>query len=351
MLKLSNLARGIVFVFVLALALWISPAEACGCGAYIPRDGDAFISQEQALLRWDGHTEQILMTLGILGSSKEAAVILPVPARATVKLGSAQVWSELKELTKPQVKHEKRYIFPMMLGAGGAAPTGAAPVTLLERQTLGPFEVSNLAATDAKALVDWLQSNGYALSPTLAGALQPYITQGWFYVAVRLQPGAGDTLQGTLDPLWVTFASDQIVYPMRASKNAHTQQTVTVYVLADHRVSKTQNFGRTHISFADWIEPAALTQAPSLAAFVDRKLFLTKFQETVEPAQVNDDFVFKYASADEPAHDTVTVYDDDPLLAYAILLCLGLLLLSPFVLLLALAVFILRRWRPARTSV
>lgn len=40
----------------LALALSIEPTEACGCGGYIPQGGDAFVAQEQALLRWDGTT-------------------------------------------------------------------------------------------------------------------------------------------------------------------------------------------------------------------------------------------------------------------------------------------------------
>jgi hypothetical protein len=79
----------------LALALSSQPIEACGCGGYIPQGGDAYVTQEQALLRWDGTTEDIVMTLGVLGSSQEAAVILPVPSRATVKLGDAQIFDQL----------------------------------------------------------------------------------------------------------------------------------------------------------------------------------------------------------------------------------------------------------------
>jgi hypothetical protein len=347
--RLACLMRPLALGALLALALWIAPAEACGCGGYIPNGGDAYVTQEQALLRWDGQTEQIVMTLGVLGGSKEAAVVLPVPAQASVKLGDAQAFNQLGELTRPVIQEQKRYVLPFFMGAAAPPPVGAgAPVTVLSRQTLGPFEVSNLAATDANALVDWLKQNGYELSAGLGDALKPYVAQGWFYVAVRLRPGAGDTLKGTLDPLWVTFSASQLVYPMRASANARQPETVTLYVLADHRVQKTENFGNSQVSFADWLEPAAVRNGSALAPFVDRRLFLTKFEETVNPSQVNADFNFTFASTDEPFHEVIVDYVDDPSLVYLCLIGLGvLLLLLPLILLGGLALFLMRRRRTA----
>ncbi len=311
---------------VLLAAAMAAPAEACGCGGYIPHDGQASVSQEQALLRWDGQTEDLLMSLGVLGSSSEAAVILPVPSQAKVALGQTAVWPELSQLTQPLVRHEKRYVLPLpLMGAGAApAPGAGAPVSVLSRQTLGPFEVTNLAATNAQALADWLSANGYQMSPGLAATLQPYVAQGWYYVAVRLRPGTGTQLTGTLDPLQVTFASKELVYPMRASAHAPGTESVTLYVLADHRVQTAQDFGGSHVPFADWIDPAALAPGSTLAPFVNRRLFLTKFQEQVDPQQVNDDYHFSFASQDEVSHDVIVVEDDDYSLFYLGLACLCL---------------------------
>jgi hypothetical protein len=313
------------------LAVWmVTPAQACGCGGYIPHDGQASVSQEQALLRWDGKTEDILMSLGVLGSSSEAAVILPVPSRATVTLGQAGVWDELSQLTLPLIRHEKHYVLPLPLMIGAAAPGAGAPVTVLERQTLGPFEVSNLAATDSAAMADWLSTNGYQMSPGLATAFQPYVAQGWFYVAVRLRPGTGAGLSGTLDPLRVSFGSSQLVYPMRGSANAPGSESVTLYVLADHRVAKPQDFGGSHVPYADWVEPAALAPGSALASFVDRRLFLTKFQEQVDPQRVSDDFKFSFTGQDEISHDVVVVLDDDYSPFYLGLGCLCLVIVLAF---------------------
>jgi hypothetical protein len=334
------------------LAALAGPAQACGCGGYIAPDGNAAVAEEKVLLRWDGQTEQLVMSLGVLGSSSEAAVVLPVPAQAQVELGDARIWEELGALTRPLVVHEKRYVFPFGFGGVGSeampgSAGGGAMVTELSRQTLGPFQVSVLSAGDAAALGDWLNANGYTLSPGLAKTFEPYVTQGWYYVAVRLKPGSGPSLTGALDPLKVTFPAKALVYPMRSSAHSSVDEAVTIYVLADHEVVKDRSFGYTHTGFADWVAPADVAAAPAVAPFVDRRLFLTKFEDRVMPAQVDGDFNFTLAPQDYIHHDTVTVYDDDYSLVYASLICLGLLLLAPFVALAGLVVFLVRRRKPA----
>jgi hypothetical protein len=253
------------------------------------------------------------MSLSVQGNATEAAWILPVPSQATAQLAEADLFKSLQELTKPRVEY--RYgLFPpnMALGGGateGTAP-GAPPVLLLEQQTLGPFEVSILAATDAMALSGWLTDNGYNFPTSLAGVLQSYVQQGWYYIAIRLSPGAqGEALTGELDPLWITFQTNELVYPMRPSALATGRLPVYLYVLADHRVEKAQTFGDLHISFADWIEPATLPANSPLAPYVTRRLFLTKFEEQIwEPSRINDDYTFTFAAEDEVYHDVEIEY-------------------------------------------
>jgi hypothetical protein len=289
-------------MIAMILALAAKPAEACACGGYLPREGEASVTEEHVLIRWDGQTEDIVMTLGVLGSSKEAAVIFPVPTRATVKLADSKVFDALRELTKPRVENVYRFfpqIYEMVGGAG--APGG---VVLLERQTLGPFDVSTLAANDTGALTDWLTTNGYTLSPEIASGLQPYVAENWYFIAVRLTPGEGrDQLTGALDPLWITFPYDKIVYPMRLSAAARHSLTVFMYVLADHRVQKPMSFGNESVQFADWVDPAALEKDSPLVTFIPKKFFLTKIVESIyQPETVNDDYVFEFANTDETYH-------------------------------------------------
>lgn len=300
---------------LLLLLFAATPAEACGCGAYIPREGEGTVVQERALVRWDGQTEDIVMALGVQGNTTEAAWIMPVPTEATVQLGEAKLFDTLQELTKPRVEY--RYgLIPPSLAPGAAldgAVGGAAPVTLLRQQTLGPFEVSTLAATDATALSNWLADNGYTFPDGLDKVLQAYVEQEWFYIAARLTSGTnGQELNGELDPLWITFASDELIYPVRATALATGVIPVYLYVLTDHRVEKGQTFGDSRVSFADWVEPASLPADSPLTPFVDGKLFLTKFEERIwDPQSVNDDYRFSPAATDEVYHDVEIVYQYD----------------------------------------
>jgi hypothetical protein len=136
-------------------------------------------------------------------------------------------------------------------------------------------------------------------------------------------------LTGNLDPLWVTFASDQIIYPMRPTALAQGELPVYLYVLAEHRVAPPAPFaedGRFYplgwftVPYAQWVEPAALEQDSPLAPFVQRRQFLTKFNiYLTNPAEIAGDFVFPFAARDTTYHhvDVHYVSADDPRAAAA----------------------------------
>lgn len=96
----------------------VGPAYACGCGAMIP-DGFSRIGvqRETSVVRWDGRTEQIVMRFRVDGDAKKAAWIMPVPGRATVELGKAELFTDLGQA------HRARAQDPQLLLAarGGLA--------------------------------------------------------------------------------------------------------------------------------------------------------------------------------------------------------------------------------------
>ena len=47
--------------------LAVTPVAACGCGVYIAHGGEAHVTWERALIRWDGRIEDIVMALSIEG--------------------------------------------------------------------------------------------------------------------------------------------------------------------------------------------------------------------------------------------------------------------------------------------
>ncbi|WP_128428122.1 DUF2330 domain-containing protein [Streptomyces cyaneus] len=309
----SRVLTLVLTLLALQLGQLVSPAWACGCGAMVPGDARRVtVGREESVVRWDGTREQVVMRLTVRGDAERVAWIMPVPRRATVRLGDPVLFDELHDVTAPV--HRDRYHFwpqdgdwPLVTGdRTGGGPRGprfgagrAPAVDVVGRQRLGPFDVARLTATDPGALDGWLDSNGFALPPRLAGALRPYVQKRWEYVAVKLAPATtGEPLTGTLDPLHLTFRADEPVYPMRLSRLAETPQSLGLYVLAAHRMEPASRIGgeRPRVTYAGRVT----AKSGPLAELAAGAPFLTSIgQEFPYPDRISDDHVLRRAAADD----------------------------------------------------
>jgi len=286
-----------------------TPAWACGCGAYIPDRNGAAVVDERAVIAWDGSREDILMALRVTGSSDSAAWVMPVPSAVQVSLGEAAAFEELERLTAPRIEYRDSWwpTFTWLTadessdGALAAGPPGG--VNVLGHQRIGPFDVTRLAARDPLALTKWLTDNGFPHPEGLDTNLAPYVADRWEIVAVKLAPAArGESLTGELQPLRLSFAADEAVYPMRLSRSASTPQTVDLFVLADHRMDPTSvpvAGDAPTLEFAGRIDGSDVS--PALADFVGDGAFLTRWTDNlIEPSSIDGDYIF------EPAADDTT---------------------------------------------
>ncbi|MFI5554826.1 DUF2330 domain-containing protein [Streptomyces sp. NPDC051738] len=307
-------------LLALQLGQLVAPAWACGCGAMVPGDARQMrVGREESVVRWDGEREQVVMRLTVGGDAERVAWIMPVPRRATVRLGDPELFDELHDVTAP-MHRERRHFWPqdgdwpLLTGDGpaGRPPPPCAdagpPVGVVGKQRLGPFDVARLTATDPDALDDWLDSNGFALPPRLDDALRPYVRKRWEYVAVKLTPQtAGTPLTGTLDPLHLTFRADEPVYPMRLSRLADTPQSLGLYVLAAHRMELASRIGgeRPRVTYAGRVK----AKTGPLADLSAGTTFLTAIgQEFPRPERISGDHVLRRTPSDDTFQQVI--YED-----------------------------------------
>src|SRR5699024_3436175 len=233
---LRRAAATAVSIVLLTLGglLLAEPAQACACGGTVTAEGEQLtVDREIAALAFDGRTEDVVMQLDMTADGDDAAVIIPTPAAPDVQLADEEFFADLEAMSAPRVEYD--YTWWPQWGAGSGEDSGPAPVggvEVLDTVPLGPLEAAVLSATDADGLTDWLGENDYVMSDVMADALSPYVSEGWYFVAIRLVTEQG-TLSGQVQPVHLSFAAGSLIYPMRISAAAQNPQLVTTYVIAD----------------------------------------------------------------------------------------------------------------------
>lgn len=301
---------GAVLAWITFMAV-AAPSHACACGAFVaPPDAQATMNHEVALVHWDGSIENVVMQLALNASTDNVALVLPTPTPAKVTAVDKATFTELEALTGPEVKKRRHWtvgsIFATSSHSAAARP-GAPQV--VDQVHLGPLEATTLAGGDLAGLQKWLADNGYAIRPAVSAALDPYLRDGWSFVAMRLTSTA--PIAGGLKPVRVTFQSSRLVYPMRLSVAAAAPQQVTIFTLTEHRQQRTDAdaSGQTvQVQFAGNV--SSTVRDPLLRELAgNHGGYLTKMKIDIpKPEQITSDFEFSDARNDDAYRQVV--YDE-----------------------------------------
>lgn len=224
------LARLVTVPLVVALAgvvlLLPGSARACACGAaYVPGGHTVRAGDELAFLGWARPgRERLEMALSLTADTADLAVLVPTPAPPQVSQGDPETFDRLSILTTPP---------PSSTGGSdgdgnGAAAPQAAP-SVLSTTTLDDVVATVIEGGTPAGVTRWLARHGYAQKPRVTPAIADYLRDGWVFTAIKLR--ADRPFDGTVDPIVLTFASKELVYPMRLSSTADEVGTVTVYTL------------------------------------------------------------------------------------------------------------------------
>jgi hypothetical protein len=271
-----------------------TPASACACGGIVSSDLDARITGEEALLVMNGRTETIVMRLDMKSVADNAALIVPTPTPATVTQSGPGLFPELQRLTAPRVEPGRSNT---EFDTAAGRPVGP---TVVAQVQLGPLEATTLTGGDLTGVRQWLDSHGYTLRPEVTAQLEPYLRQGWAFVAMRLT--GEKPLSGQLDPVRMDFASDEMVYPMRMSAAAKDTQRVVIYTLAPHRMQRDDADVARQDVVLDFAGPVdGPFTDPSLTELSAGNPYLTRISTTItDPAAITTDFTFGPAPTDDP---------------------------------------------------
>ncbi len=190
------------------------------------------------------------------------AFLMVTPGFPEVIPARASVFRDLALETAPALQIRERLVQDEALGyqcrerAGGCAPSGSyhdpvgqgdgvrvpdPPPVLPEPDdaaridTVGAYEVARLTIATVTELAAWLDDAGYVYTVDDLAALEPYVSDGWTVIAVRVAAEPG--YRGGLEPLAFTYPGTEIRVPVGVSRvvGAPGEMQLTVYVAAEGR--------------------------------------------------------------------------------------------------------------------
>lgn len=211
--------RKLVGLLGLALFILVPGVKADGMLIYRPAQPVSETGQ-RAVIYFDGSREVLEVSTSFSGTAGDFVWVVPVPSKPEVVMGEEELFQRLQRLTSTdavaplgskQIDIGTNFMMPINPG-----------VNVIEQKSVDVYDVSVLDASNAEALAGWLRNEGYPYPEDKDNLLSYYVAKKWYFVAAKVNNsswlyGNGTVNSGQLKPLKISFASKQIVFPLKIS--------------------------------------------------------------------------------------------------------------------------------------
>lgn len=307
----SHATRIFIAAAILLLALH-STAPADG-GFIHPYGHDIWEPSQSALILYDDETEteDMILHVEFFGDTKDFGWIVPVPSLPDLDTADPQIFRDCAVLTAPIYRNR---------GTGwGCSDTDRGVLTpdqgrendidIYNEETVGIFNTLTLGASDAGVLADSLNTWGYlpeSERPVVEAALQFYIDKSWYFVAMRMDSTSviedyhDGYWYGMVDPIRLTFQSEEIIYPLRISAiSARDPSEIQLYVCASHRMT----FPGARTEYANDLDSSEFSYIRDryeyLGPLLKESYFITKLRKYFYVDEMTDDLILERAATDD----------------------------------------------------
>ena len=252
----------------------------------------------------------------------------PLPLDKSLQLSHESVFDVLANDTAPSFSVDNEFVggcqsfaSPSSAGGGGfdavqSADVGSRgptpPVKVLQEAAVGPYKAQIIQATNADALYDWLNENGYLQDEKARPVLTDYVNKEYVFLGLRLQNGKA---AGDLRPVALTLGELAPCVPLRLTGIAASpDMPILVFVLGEHRaIPKNHLHARINPQALSW--PGASNYAMVVGEAIDQAdghAFVTDY------AGPTSSFASRFASASQKEHASLKAAEtlDDILAAY-----------------------------------
>lgn len=276
-------------VFVVLLILFNSPLETASAGigstasttcnpvsvepdgkVVRPRNykGSLEESAQEAIIIFDRSnnqgeaTEDLILKIQVKGEAENFAWIVPFPNEPKVAKEDPKLFKELfqyVEARKASQRNKKKKGFKSLGGFGGGGAD--SKVEVLQRKTVGDFEIAVVKENEQGGLNPWLKKEGFETLDDAEDVLEFYRKKKYCFACIKVDSKVlAEKKEIESHPLRFTFKTggrDGIYFPMKLTSLQKDAFDVNLYVFTDSWVNaKLSKYGFRHrgfeLSYRDW---------------------------------------------------------------------------------------------------
>ena len=257
-------AFGVGAAATLATLVGASDARACG-GCFAPPGPSTQVSAHRMAFAISNHRTVLWDQIQYVGEPSSFGWVLPIKTAVDVGVSSDELFSRLENGTREQIippplpecpppARVCRTACDPTEGPVGFAVDGSASadagVTVWDSGIVGPYETTQLSATDGTALRTWLKGHGYVLPDAIAPIVDAYIAEGFGFLAIKLVPGSDVS---RMVPIRIAFDGASPSLPLRmVAAGTGSFVGIKLFVFGEGRW-EAQNFPNAEIATKDLV--------------------------------------------------------------------------------------------------
>jgi len=310
-------AAALLGVAVATTAFAEREARACG-GCFAPPGPSTQVSAHRMAFAVSAKRTVLWDQIQYVGAPSNFGWVLPIRGKVDVGVSSDALFDRLEGLTTPQVTPPPPPTCPpparrcrtSCYDAEFGAPSGAVDaatasdtgswVDVWGTSVVGPYEATQLSASDSTALTNWLKDHGYVIPDAVGPVIDKYVSEGFGFLAIKLVPTEGTS---RMVPIRIGFDGSSPSLPLRMiAAGTGAKVGIKLFVLGDGRW-EAKNFANDEVRTADLVwdwRAMGSNLGPLEVSLIDKlagKVFVT---------ETSDDLAKTSLTAGLPAGTTTT---------------------------------------------
>lgn len=223
------------------LAGQLADQAAGACCYFSAKDRDVNQPAQKAFINWepDKKRESFTVQPKFEGNAEDFGMVIPTPAQPKLDEMPREFFRMLAVFTilepMPIDKYKLLRRRTLLAAPRSAAAAPKKKVVVLEEGVVGSLDYKIIKAEDAGDLYEWLDEHDYKYSGDKK-TLDHYVSKDWFFTVMKIDSKqmkrrADGTYLGNVTPTRFSFASDELIYPLRITKISVKESTEALFYI------------------------------------------------------------------------------------------------------------------------